>query len=261
MTTALRSIALSLLLSSPAVLIAQPPGFTNNPYTATKKTTIVQKLADGTTITRVNTTVEARDSQGRMLQQRAIQGPAGRETITTIVTDPLARTTTIWSSTSKEGTRTHMPELRRTQPPSGSMGSGSASGMVSGMAGSVETSSVVVMTAGGAGIGASTADPNLRPTSQTEKLGGKSIAGVYADGIRITTTYPVGFFGNDRPIVNVHEAWTAPDLRLAVLIINDDPRTGTQTTEITDLNRAEPDAALFQIPEGYTIKDQNPGSN
>ena len=154
-----------------------------------------------------------------------------------------------------------MPELRRTQPPSGSMGSGSGSGMVSGMAGSVETSSVAVMTTGSVGIGAFTADPNLRPTTQTEKLGGKSIAGVYAEGVRITTTYPVGFFGNDKPIVSVHEAWTAPGLRLAVLTINDDPRSGTQTTEITDLNRAEPDPALFQVPEGYTIKDQNPGSN
>ena len=263
MTTALRPIALSLLLCSPAVLIAQPPGFTNNPYTATKKTTIVQKLANGTTITRVNTTMEARDSQGRTMPQHSISfsGPAGREATSTFVTDPLARTTTIWSSTSKEATRTHMPELRRTQPPSGSMGSGSASGMVSGVAGSVETSSVAVMTTGSVGIGAYTADPNLRPTTQTEKLGGKSIAGVYAEGVRITTTYPVGFFGNDKPIVSVHEAWTAPDLRLALLIINDDPRSGTQTTEITDLKRAEPDPALFQVPEGYTIKDQNPGSN
>ncbi|RSL19216.1 hypothetical protein EDE15_4870 [Edaphobacter aggregans] len=265
MTPTLRTIALSLLLSSPAVLIAQPPGFTNNPYTATKKTTIVQKLANGTTITLVNTTTEARDSQGRTMQQHSIQGPAGRETINTFVTDPIARTTTIWLSTSKQATRTYLLEPRRMQPPSGSsMGNGSVSGNVSGI-GAVEPSSTAVLITGSlgssAGIGGYTGDPNLRPTTQTEKLGGKSIAGVYTEGIRTTVTYPTGSFGNDRPIVVLNERWTSPDLKIIVLTINDDPRSGTQTTEITDLNRAEPDPALFQVPEGYTIKDQYPGSN
>jgi hypothetical protein len=65
----------------------------------------------------------------------------------------------------------------------------------------------------------------------------------------------------DRPIVNVRETWTAPDLKIIVYTTDDDPRTGSRTTELINLDRAEPDPALFQVPEGYTIKDQYPGSN
>jgi hypothetical protein len=62
--------------------------------------------------------------------------------------------------------------------------------------------------------------------------------------------------GNDRPIVVVRETWTAPDLAMVVLSINDDPRTGVQTTELTDFDRNEPDPALFNVPEGYAIHEQ-----
>lgn len=141
------------------------------------------------------------------------------------------------------------------------MGNGAGSGMGSGGMGAVVTSSNVIMTTGSVGVGIDGADSNLRPINQTEKLGGKTIAGVYAEGTRITITYPIGFFGNDRPIVNIREMWTVPDLRLVVLSTDDDPRTGLRTIELTNLNRAEPDPALFQVPEGYTIKDHYPGSN
>jgi hypothetical protein len=105
------------------------------------------------------------------------------------------------------------------------------------------------------------ADPNVKPTRQTDKLGGKTIAGVYAEGLRTTLTYPVGYMGNDRPIAVGREIWTAPDLKIIVLTTDNDPRNGLQSTEVTDLVRAEPDPALFLPPEGYTIKDHTPGSN
>jgi hypothetical protein len=44
-------------------------GVTNRPYSATVRTTVVQKLADGTTITKVTTTKEAGDSEGRTMRQ------------------------------------------------------------------------------------------------------------------------------------------------------------------------------------------------
>jgi hypothetical protein len=108
---------------------------------------------------------------------------------------------------------------------------------------------------------ASTADPNVKPTRQIDRLGGKTIAGVYAEGVRTTITYPVGYMGNDRPIAVVREVWTAPDLKITLLASDNDPRTGLQSTEVTDLVRAEPDPALFLPPEGYTIRDHTPGSN
>ena len=91
---------------------------------------------------------------------------------------------------------------------------------------------------------------------EREQLGGKTIAGVYAEGIRITRTIPEGAEGNDRPMIRVDETWRSPELKITLLSINSDPRTGTRTTEVTELDRAEPDPAVFQVPEGYTVKDQ-----
>ena len=93
-------------------------------------------------------------------------------------------------------------------------------------------------------------DGNARPKIQMERLGGKTIGGVYTDGTRITTTYPERYFGNDRPIVQVRETWMSPDLKMAVFSTDDDPRTGLRTTEMTDIDRNEPDPTIFQAPEG-----------
>jgi hypothetical protein len=262
--TTLRPAALSLLLFCSAAATSQTTGITNNPYTATKKITFVQKLADGTTITRVSTTTEARDSQGRTLQQTALSGTPQRNVTNTTVMDPVAHTNTTWMSQSKQATRFHMPEAPRVAAqPSGSMGSGAGMGTGSGVMGGIVTATISSEPATliAAGVGAGPTDPNLRPARQSEKLGGKTIAGVYTEGTKITITYPIGFFGNDRPIVNVRETWTSPDLKIIVFSTDDDPRNGSRTTELTDLVRGEPDPALFQVPEGYTIKDQYPGQN
>jgi hypothetical protein len=259
-----RTLALSLLLFCSAAAIAQTAGFANNPYTATKKVTFVQKLVDGTTITRVSTTTEARDSQGRTLQQSAVTGGSQRNITNTTVIDPVAHTNTIWMSQSKQATRFHMPEIQRPAGlarPSVSTGSvtgmGSGSGAMGGILTETSPSDPAVLIASGAGP----IDPTLRPARQSEKLGGKTIAGVYAEGTKITITYPIGFYGNDRPIVNVRETWMSPELKIIVYTTDDDPRTGSRTTEVTNLDRGEPDPALFQVPEGYTIKDQYPGQN
>ena len=69
-------------------------GIANKPYSATVKTTAVQKLADGTTITRVSTTKEARDSAGRTMHQTSLYVPNGEPAIiNTSVFDPGSRTT------------------------------------------------------------------------------------------------------------------------------------------------------------------------
>jgi hypothetical protein len=104
-------------------------------------------------------------------------------------------------------------------------------------------------------------DTRDRPKIQRERLDPKNISGVYCEGNRTTTTYPIGWFGNDRPIVAVQETWTSRELRITMMTMNDDPRTGTRITEVTDLDRSEPDPALFQVPQGYKIHEQNPQPN
>ncbi len=39
----------------------------------------------------------------------------------------------------------------------------------------------------------------------TEQLAAQPIEGVLAEGTRTTTTYPAGFFGNDRPVTTINE--------------------------------------------------------
>ena len=273
---AIRPLALTVLLFSSAAAFAQTVASAANPYTAVKKTTIIQELTDGTTINRENNSTEARDSQGRTMVQSSMAEMQGHNLTHTNVMDPVARTTTIWMSQGKQATRIHMPDLRRAaqQPGPTAMGLGSGSigvvaeiGAISnvtsfpqpirtgGTGNASETTGIVTMTAG------SVRDRNLRPERKTEKLGGKTIAGVYAEGTRLTITYPVGFFGNDKPIIIFHETWMSSDLKLVVLSVDDDPRTGTRITEATNLDRGEPNPALFQVPEGYTIRDQYPGTN
>lgn len=265
---AIRPLALTVLLFSSLALIAQTTSSAGNPYTAVKKTTIIQKLTDGTTINRENSITEARDSQGRTMVQNSMAEMQGHNITHTNVMDPVARTHTFWMSQSKQATRIHMSDLRGPAQQSGpAMGLGSGSiGAVSNVptlsptiraegTGTVLTSGIVTATAG------AVRDPNLRPETKTEKLGGKTIAGVYAEGTRLTVTYPVGFFGNDKPIIVFHERWMSSDLKLVLLSVDDDPRTGTRITEVTNLDRGEPNPSLFQVPEGYTIRDQYPGTN
>jgi len=101
------------------------------------------------------------------------------------------------------------------------------------------------------------ADP-AKPTWTVEDLGWKTIEGLSCQGTLRTWVYPPGFFGSDRPITTTREDWFSPEIVAKVLEINSDPRTGVQTSEMIDVERAEPDAALFQIPEGYKVQDSNP---
>ncbi|MGH9344080.1 MAG: hypothetical protein ACRD19_10000 [Terriglobia bacterium] len=55
------------------------------------------------------------------------------------------------------------------------------------------------------------------PTMTRERLGPQEIDGLTAQGWRITTTYPVGFFGNDGPVTTTAETWTSPELGMVVL--------------------------------------------
>jgi hypothetical protein len=87
-----------------------------------------------------------------------------------------------------------------------------------------------------------------------ESLGGQTINGVYAVGERVMTVYPAGAAGNNRDFTVVQETWVARDLGLAVRSRTDDPRSGSRTQELTDLDRNEPNPSLFQIPSDYTVR-------
>jgi len=89
---------------------------------------------------------------------------------------------------------------------------------------------------------------------QTESLGTQVIEGVKAEGTRITSTIPAGSIGNDQPIQTVTERWYSPELQMVVMSKRSDPRVGETTFRLSNINRAEPAATLFQVPADYTVE-------
>lgn len=88
-----------------------------------------------------------------------------------------------------------------------------------------------------------------------ENLGRQTFEGVEAEGSRTTTTIPAGQIGNDLPINIVSEQWYSPELQLLVMTKHSDPRTGETTYRLTNINRAEPDRSLFEVPSDYTMRN------
>jgi hypothetical protein len=256
-----RLLAFALVLPISVTAVAQFQGVKGSPYVMTQTTTHVQKLSDGTTLTHVTTRKEARDSEGRTARITTQEQPSGpgQNFTNAVINDPVARTTTIWNSRNKQAIVTHRPEPRMLTIPSQPT---NATGAVNGVA------NIGVVTAAGAGSGAavstdmihannSESGQHLRPAIQSEPLGSKAIAGVYAQGNRVTTTYPAGLLGNDQPLVETRETWTSPDLKLMLEESINNPRNGQTRIETTSFDRSEPDPKLFQAPEGYTIKEHD----
>jgi hypothetical protein len=94
---------------------------------------------------------------------------------------------------------------------------------------------------------------NLGKTT-SENLPGQTISGIYVVGTRTTRVIPSDG-GNGPDIVDVEEKWVSPDLRIIVLDKYKNTKTGSDETitEIRELDRSEPDAALFEIPADYKI--------
>ena len=57
----------------------------------------------------------------------------------------------------------------------------------------------------------------------------------------------------------VSERWYSPDLQTVVKSTRSDPRFGTTTFSLTNIQKAEPAAALFTVPADYTVKAGGPG--
>jgi len=88
-----------------------------------------------------------------------------------------------------------------------------------------------------------------------ERLNNQIVEGIECEGTRKITTIPVGAIGNDRSIETVSETWYSPELGIMILSKRGDPRFGESTYRVTNINRAEPESALFQVPRDYTIKE------
>jgi hypothetical protein len=87
-----------------------------------------------------------------------------------------------------------------------------------------------------------------------ESLGTQTINGVVAEGTRTTHTIPAGQIGNEKPLQVVSERWYSADLQIVLKSTRTDPRFGTTTYTVTNLQRTEPTATLFVVPADYTVQ-------
>ena len=197
---------------------------TGAPYSAQAVTEHIQTLSDGNIIHTTTTANLYRDSQGRTRREMQIGaiGPwaaQGTPHKVISITDPVAGFIHTLSPDTQEA---------REMP---------------------------LRAHAGAWRGAGTARQRPEnPNVKTESLGTQVIGGVTAEGTRITRTIPAGQVGNQAPIVTTSERWYSPELQTVVMRKEVNPQSGQTTFQLTNIVRAEPDAALFQVPPNYTIK-------
>jgi hypothetical protein len=101
---------------------------------------------------------------------------------------------------------------------------------------------------------------------KVEDLGKRTIVGLEASGMRITTTFPAGALNNSsaaglqinqRPYTEVEERWTSDEYRMILLDIINNEALGTSSYEVTNFTRGDPDPSLFQPPPNFEIKESN----
>jgi hypothetical protein len=104
---------------------------------------------------------------------------------------------------------------------------------------------------------ASIADPSgakrIKARFVSENLGHKEIHGLNASGMRWTTT----LLENGGPSAipeHATELWKSSEFDLTLLKVTSGPKYGLKRVEISDLQRADPDPALFEPPRGYKVQ-------
>jgi hypothetical protein len=98
--------------------------------------------------------------------------------------------------------------------------------------------------------------PNNAGSRIHEDLGVRYVEGLDCTGTRDVTTYVKGVFGNDRPVAATREFWHSDRIGINLISHVSGPDVGDQSFKVTDVNLAEPDPALFQLPKGSIVIDR-----
>jgi hypothetical protein len=203
---------------------------TGAPYSAVSVTETIQTLADGTTIDRKIQANIFRDGQGRMRRETTLPviGPlvaSGKSNSFVMLHDPVAGTAFIL----------HPDTKIADQLPASHRGTKNPGAMQDKFEAHVQ-------------------QEIANGTLKKEDLGTQTINGVAAQGTRYTSTIPIGQIGNDKPITVVTERWYSADLQVVVKSTRTDPRFGSTTYTVTNIQRQEPAATLFAVPADYTVR-------
>ena len=226
------------------------------PYSAEAVTEITQTLSDGNRIVNTTTAAVYRDSEGRTRREQTLKaiGPfaaAGEPLKMISINDPASGVAYVLDPLNRVAMKNHAFRIEA-PPGGGTPGPVVAVGQVQNFTFSrTPNGEMQIMTGGGEMKTRSESD---RPAARTESLGTQPVEGVEAVGTRTTITIPAGQIGNERPIEIVDERWYSTELQTTVMSRHADPRSGEIVYRLTNINRAEPDHSLFEVPANYTIK-------
>ena len=200
------------------------PSMPNAAFSATLNTKSTQQLPNGAEIILVNHRKIARDSAGRIFQERRMLVPddgAHESVLTQIeISDPVKHELYICKP------EEHVCQLEKFSPVEG------------------DDPSVIGKEPTGPGV---------------ERLGKQTIEGFETTGIRQSAEIPAGKIGNDRVLITTREYWYAPRLGVNLLSTRDDPHAGKQEFRVTEIVPGEPDTSLFRPPPDAKILDlRNP---
>ena len=205
---------------------------TGAPFSAVAVQETNQTLADGNHISRKSQVNLFRDSQGRFRKEVTLSGfgplaTSGQPKSFVVINDPVANANFVLHPETKAAEKMGHPFR----------------GMKGPMKGAFKEKML-------AREQEEIASGNLKK----EDLGTQTIAGVSAQGTRLTRTIPAGQIGNEKPIVIVRETWFSNDLQMVVMSKRTNPWSGESTYTLTNIQRTEPAATLFAVPAGYTIE-------
>ena len=189
---------------------------TNAPFSATVQTTHEQKFADGNAIHGLIVTHEYRDSaelrpraETSTLCNIGLDGKL-QPNLSISVCGPTTKTNMSWqvNGTGEKIVRVHHPpDAPSTPAPPPTEEQRRRSAVL---------------------------QDHWRKNTRNENLGTRTIAGILCDGSRQITTTPAGEQGNEQPMELMTEGWVAHDSQVTMLRIEDDPRSGRTTTEVTE---------------------------
>jgi hypothetical protein len=257
---------------------------TGKPFMASVEMETNQTLADGAHITNKQIITVARDSQGRTRREETLPAPSGdRQQVKTVfISDPVAQANYLLGP---DHVAHKLPFLRSASPaetvsvsggqpaPQGNLPDsqqGSRHVQQFSTAGAPAAAVEMGLNVAGAGAGnaittstgpgvvggmALNLSVNTPGESKTDPLGTQTISGVQADGTRNTLTIPVGQIGNDTPLVVTDERWYSQDLQATVMSKHEDPRFGDSLYHLTNVQKVEPPASMFQVPSDYPIEE------
>ena len=248
-----------------AAMMAQPPGgpgprgrgargfgpggpgpqqtVTGAPYSGVEVRTFQQVLANGNTIQHQESTNVYRDAQGRVRRETASQTPDGKTVTRVSIMDPVAGVVHQLDTTNKIAFERPLRQPGPNRGPNNTNGANTAPPRPPSQS---------------AGVRPGRPNPAADPNVKRETLAAQSINGILASGSRVTRTIPAGQIGNTQAIQTVHETWMIDDLKVPVQTKMSDPRNGTATTQLTNIQRNQPDATLFAVPSDYAVKKGGP---